>query len=484
MTDPCLLPATVLTAKLRERAIGARELLEAHIARYQRFNPAVNAVIWADLEGARARADQADAALARGEVWGPLHGLPMTIKESFDIEGAPTTWGIGEMRGNLGKSNAVATQRLLDAGAVIYGKTNVPLLLADWQSFNVIYGTTNNPWDLTRTPGGSSGGSSAALATGMAALELGSDIGASIRNPAHYCGVFGHKPTHNIVPTRGQSVSGTVSIPDISVAGPLARSAEDLALGLSVMAGPDELEAPGLRLDLPPPRHRRLQDFKVAVLVEDPNSRVDREYQAKITQLGENLRHLGATVSFTAKPAFDTVMAFRLYVELLRSFTFWRASPAEVERWKAYEKTLAADDWSYKAMVARSASLSYRDWLTANEQRHRLRWLWHDFFKQWDLLLCPAAAGPAFPHDQQGERVDRVIEVNGQPENTCHQLFWAGYSGMVFLPSTIAPLPLHSSGLPLGVQIIGPHLGDRSTIEFARLLEREFGGFVPPPGYA
>lgn len=484
MTDPCLLPATVLTEKLRRRELGARELLEAHLARMERFNPAVNAVIWTDLPGARARADAADAALAKGEVWGPLHGLPMTIKESFDIQGAPTTWGIGEMRNNIGKTNAVATQRLLDAGAVIYGKSNVPLLLSDWQSFNVIYGTTNNPWDLTKTPGGSSGGSSAALATGMAALELGSDIGASIRNPAHYCGVFGHKPTHNIVPTRGQSVSGTVSIPDISVAGPLARSAEDLALGLSVLAGPDALEAPGLRLDLPPPKHRRLKDFKVAVMVEDPNSRVDSEYQQKILALGESLAKLGAKVSFTAKPAFDTVMAFRLYVELLRSFTFWRTSAAEVQRWKDHAAGLAPDDWSYKAMVARSAGLTYRDWLTANEQRHKLRWLWQAFFQDWDVLLCPAAAGPAFPHDHQGERVDRVIQVNGSPENTCHQLFWAGYSGMVFLPSTVAPLPLHSSGLPLGVQIIGPLYGDRTTIEFARLVEQEFGGFVAPPGYA
>lgn len=484
MSDPCLLPATELTRMLREKTLGARELLEAHLARYERHNGALNAIIWSDLEAARARADQADAALARGECWGPLHGLPMTIKESFDITGAPTTWGIGEMRNNIAKSNAVATQRLLDAGAVIYGKTNVPLLLGDWQTFNVIHGTTNNPWDLTKVPGGSSGGSAAALATGMAALELGSDIGASIRNPAHYCGVFGHKPTHNLIPTRGQSVSDTVSIPDISVAGPMARSAGDLALGLSVLAGADELEAPGLVYDLPPPRHRALKDYRVAVLVEDPNSAVDHAYQQAIVTLGENLQRLGATVSFEAKPAFDTVAAFRLYVQMLRSFTFWRSSDAELERWKDYAKGLAPDDWSYKSQVARAASLSYRDWLSSNEQRHKLRWLWHAFFQEWDLLLCPAAAGPAYPHDQKGERVDRYIEVNGKPEHTCHQLFWAGYSGLCFLPSTVAPLPLHPSGLPQGVQIVGPHLGDRTTIEFARLLEQEFGGFVAPPGYA
>lgn len=484
MTDPCLLPATVLAEKIRKREIGCRELLDLQLARRERFDPALNAIVWADEEGARKRADAADAALAKGEVWGPLHGLSMTVKESFNITGSPTTWGDPAYKDNIAQDNAVATQRLLDAGAIVYGKTNVPLMLSDWQSFNAIYGTTNNPWDLGKTPGGSSGGSAVALATGMAALELGSDIGASIRNPAHYCGVCGHKPTHNIVPLRGHTVSGSLSIPDISVGGPLARSAEDLALALSVVAGPDELEAPGLKLDLAPSRQRRLKDFRVAVMVSDQNSAVDAEYQQKLTALGESLAKLGAKVSFTAKPAFDTREAFKLYVALLRSFTFGRAPAQEIQRWEDYAATLPPDAEDYKALVARSASITYRAWLAMNEQRHKLRWLWHDFFKEWDVLLCPTAAGPAFPHDQKGERVDRYIEINGQPEHTCNQLFWAGYSGMVFLPSTVCPIERHSSGLPLSVQIIGAHMEDRTTIEFARLLGEEFGGFAPPPGYA
>ena len=484
MSDPCLKPAVELARLLRAREIGCRELLEAHLARHAKFDNALNAVIWTDVEGARTRADAADAALAKGEDWGPLHGLPMTVKESFDIAGAPSTWGIPAYRDNVAKGNAVAVQRLLDAGAVIYGKTNVPLLLSDWQSFNEIYGTTNNPWDPTRTPGGSSGGSAVVLATGMAALELGSDIGASIRNPAHYCGVCGHKPTHNLVPTRGQSVTGTVAIPDISVAGPLARTAEDLWLGLSVMAGADAIEAPGLRYDLPPPRHRKLADFRIAVMVEDPNSRVDSEYQQKIVAMGEALAKAGAKVSFEARPAIDTVEAFRLYVALLRSYTFGRASKEEIALWQERANGYAADDHSYKAMVARSASLSYRDWLALNEQRHQLRWRWHEFFREWDVLLCPAAAGPAWPHDQQGERVDRVIEVNGTPENTCHQLFWAGFSGVAFLPSTVCPLPRHSSGLPLGLRFVAPPHEARTPTGLARLIGEAYGGFEPPPGYA
>ncbi len=484
MTDPCLLPATRLTQMLRDRTIGCRELLDLHLARQAKYDGDLNAVIWQDPEAARARADAADAALAKGETWGPLHGLPMTVKESFDVTGAPTTWGIPAYRDNRATSNAVAVQRLIDAGAIVYGKTNVPLLLSDWQSFNEIYGTTNNPWDLTKTPGGSSGGSAVALATGMAALELGSDIGASIRNPAHYCGVCGHKPTHNLVPTRGQSVSGTVAIPDISVAGPLARTAEDLALGLSVTAGADAIEAAGLDYRLPPPRHRSLADYRIAVMVEDLNSAVDSDYQAKIVALAEALAKAGATVSFEARPAIDTVAAFRLYVALLRSYTFARTAAEEIALWQERAKGYAADDFSYKAMVARAASLSYRDWLALNEERHQLRWRWHAFFQEWDVLLCPAAAGPAFPHDQAGERVDRLIQVNGAAENTCHQLFWAGFSGVAFLPSTVCPLPRHASGLPLGLQIVAPHLEDRTSIELARLIGEAFGGFEPPPGYS
>ena len=207
MTDLALLPATELALRLRRRELSSLELLQHHLRRVERLNPALNAVVVLDTDVALQRARDADAALARGECWGPLHGLPMTVKESFDLPGLPTTWGFEAQRGNIATQHAVAVQRLLDAGAVVFGKTNVPVALADWQSFNPVYGTTNNPWDVTRTPGGSSGGSAAALAAGLTALELGSDIGASIRNPAHYCGVWGHKPTWGVVPHAGPSAA-------------------------------------------------------------------------------------------------------------------------------------------------------------------------------------------------------------------------------------------------------------------------------------
>ena len=483
MTEIAYLPAHRLAGMLRSREIGCLELLEHHLDRVARFNPALNAIIWIDAERARERARAADRALDHGETWGPLHGLPMTIKESFDLAGAPTTWGIPEMRGRIARQDAVATERLLKAGAVIFGKTNVPLLLADWQSFNAVYGTTNNPWDLTRTPGGSSGGSAAALAVGMSALELGSDIGASIRNPAHYCGVTGHKPTWGIVPLRGQSTVGALAMSDISVAGPLARTAEDLALALSVVAGPDELDAAGWRLALPKPVKARLADYRVALLIEDPNCAVEAEYAARLAEVGRRLEELGATVSFEARPAIDTVKAHALYIRLLRAVTMARLAPEVFADWQRKTAALAPEDDSYRARVARATTILHRDWLAAHEERTKLRWAWHDFFRDWDVLLTPAAAGPAWPHDQQGERFDRVIDVNGRPENTNDQLFWAGISGVAYLPSTVTPIGLSSAGLPLGVQIITDHLQDLTSIDFARLLAQEIGGFVPPPGY-
>jgi amidase len=372
---------------------------------------------------------------------------------------------------------------LLDAGAVIFGKTNVPLLLADWQSFNQIYGTTNNPWDMAKTPGGSSGGSAAALAAGMSTLELGSDIGASIRNPAHYCGVCGHKPSWGIVPLRGHTSTGALAMADISVAGPLARTAEDLALALPILAGPDELDVPGWRLDLPKPKKTRLADLRIALLLEDPNCAVEAEYVDRLAALGRTLAKAGATVSFEARPEIDTRRAHQVYIKLLRSFTLSRGAPEAFAEWQRKAAALSPADQSYKAQVARAATMLHREWLGAHEERTRLRWIWHEFFKDWDLLLTPAAAGPAWPHDQKGDRLDRVITVNGRPEDTSDQLFWAGISGVVYLPSTVTPIGLSSAGLPLGVQIIGDHLQDLMTIEAARLIAAEIGGFVPPPGY-
>lgn len=484
MTDLHFRSALHQAAAIRTKRVSARELLDVHIARVERLDPGINAVVVRDIDAARAQADAADAALAKGALLGPLHGVPMTVKESFDLTGHPTTWGLPEYRDHRAAADAVAVQRLKRAGAVVFGKTNVPVLLADWQSYNPVYGCTNNPWDLARAPGGSSGGSAAALAAGLTALELGSDIGASIRNPAHYCGVYGHKPTWGICPPRGQSLDGGLTETDIAVIGPMARSAADLRVALQAIAGPDEIEAGAWALNLAPARRLRLKDWRVGVLLDDRNAEVDRPVQDAIQRLADFLAARGASVSLTARPAVDTDAAQADYIRLLRSATSGRIPDDAFAEWQRLTRELPAEDESYRARMARANTMFHKDWLGAQERRQRMRRAWHAFFQDWDLLLCPAASSAAVPHDHAGERWQRTITVNGRQVPTTDQLFWAGYSGMVLLPSTVAPCGESPEGLPIGVQIIGPHGGDLSCIAFAEQLEAEYRGFRAPPGFA
>jgi len=488
MSDLPFRSAKQLVAALRARKVSSQELLELYLERTKRFNPQVNAIVWKDEEGARKRARAADAALRRrrgSAALGALHGLPMTVKEAYDVAGMPTTWGFPGLKDHRAQRNSVAVQRFVDAGAIVFGKTNVPAGLADFQSYNALYGTTNNPWDLALTPGGSSGGAAAALAAGLTGLEIGSDIGGSIRNPAHYCGVWGHKPTYGIAPPRGQSLPGNVAASDISVIGPLARSAEDLALALDIIAGPDPIEAAGWRLDLAPPRGTALSDYRIAVMLDDPNCAVDREVQDILQGVADFLARQGAEVSDRARPDIDTAELHAVYIKLLRAATSRRLTQEVFERHVETARGLDPADQSYVARMMRGVTLSHRDWLADNEERHRLRLKWAEFFRDYDLLLCPVTAGPAYPHDHdhEGERWKRMIQINGKPAPTINDLFWAGLCGLVYLPATVAPAGLTAKGLPVGVQIVGPQYGDKSCIAFAGLLERAYRAFVAPPGF-
>lgn len=472
-----------LAGMVRRREIGAVELLELYFGRIDALDAAINAVIWQDREGALETARAADSRTVAGGDLPPLHGVPMTIKESFDVAGAPTTWGDSAFRNNVARQDCVAVERLKRAGVTLFGKTNVPLNLADWQSFNDIYGITSNPWDAGRTPGGSSGGSAAALAAGLTGIETGSDIGASIRNPAHYCGVFGHKPSFGICPPRGQALPGILTGADMAVIGPLARSAGDLELALNVMAGPDVLDAAGWRLELPAPRARSFGDLRVAVMLESDLSEVDGAYLDMLQDLVDGIARTGATVSDAARPDIDMRDAHEIYIQLLRAATSARLPQEKLEDFQAARARLEPGDISYLALMTRGNTMTHREWMGLNERREHIRWAWHGFFEDWDVLVSPAAASTAFPHDHSGERHDRTIPVNGHEAAITDQMFWAGFGLMAMLPGTVAPAGISRDGLPGGIQITGPWLGDLTTIEVARLIEREFGGFRPPSGF-
>ena len=480
MTTPLhYLPATDIASQIIRGERSAREVLEHFLARVEKYNPALNALIWLDHEGARRTADEADAALAKGQVWGPLHGVPMTIKESYNIAGSPTTWGDPAFKSNVTDEDALSVKRLKTAGANFFGKANVPLMLADYQSYNEIYGTTNNPWDQDRTPGGSSGGSAAALAAGLTALDAGSDIGSSIRNPAHYCGVFGHKPTFGVLSPEGHALPGSHVGADISVIGPLARSASDLELAVRTMAGLSDLDGGAFAVNLPASRRRRLADFRVALKLGDPLTDTDTAYQDALQRLADNLAKAGATVE-EAEPDVDNARLHELYVLLLRAATSGRQSDEMMEL--SQRVASAADDGSYVWRMAKGNTLSHREWLALNNERHGMRKAFGAFFENYDILLCPVAAGPAWPHDQEGVRHERTINVNNKSVPTTDQLFWAGYPGVLYLPATVGPAGL-VGGLPVGYQAITGHGMDFTAIEFAKLVEREIIGFQPPPGY-
>src|SRR5437764_2625117 len=291
--------ATDLVKALVDRKGSPRELVDAAIGRIEALDGKINAVVVRDFDRARTAADAADAVLAKGERR-PLLGLPITVKEQYGIAGLPTTWGDPKFKDWRSEVDALAVQRLKAAGAIILGKTNVPINLRDWQSYNEVYGTTNNPWDLSRSPGGSSGGSAAALAAGFVPLEFGSDIGGSLRAPAHFCGVFSHKPSLDLVPQRGAGPPTIPAIPvrgDLAVIGPMARSGADLALVLAVVAGPDELaEGVGYKLALPPPRHDKLADFRVLVVDKHPLCPTASSITAALDGLAERLGKTGCMV--------------------------------------------------------------------------------------------------------------------------------------------------------------------------------------------
>ena len=362
MSEYAFKSAVALASAIAAKEISSLELTDMYIDRVESLDPDINAVVVKDFERGREDARAADSAVAAGKALGPLHGVPMTIKEAYDIKGLPTTWGFPEFEHNIATTDSEMVVRMKRAGAHFFGKTNVPRSLADFQSFNDIYGTTNNPWDLERTPGGSSGGSAAALAAGLTGLEAGSDIGGSIRNPAHFCGIYGHKPTWGVVSDAGHALPGQVAPADIAVVGPMARSAEDLKISMDLSAGASSHDVAGWQLNLPKPSKTHLKDFRVAIWTNDDMAPVSQEISDRVQSIGDMLSRLGATVSDSARPEIDIEESHDTYNSLLWGVMAAELSAEEKSEDHARLDQLDPNDRSIAAHMIRDSVQSHGNW--------------------------------------------------------------------------------------------------------------------------
>ena len=463
-----------LADAIRGREVSAREALEYFVGRVEERDGPINSVVHWDLDRARADADDADRAIARGDELGPLHGVPITIKDSFQTEGCITTSGAPELADFVPTEDAWPVARLREAGAIVYAKTNLPIFAGDIQSYNEVYGTTNNPHDLSRTAGGSSGGSAAALAMGFTPLELGSDIGGSIRVPAHYCGVKGHKPSYGIVPAHGQipGMPGTFTQADLAVCGPMARSARDLENVLKILAGPDRWNTAGWRLELP---ERPVDDFsqlRIAAWLDDPYCAVDASTTRVLGRLVEAIESAGGRVDTEARPDFtlekvDTVFKALLFAALSGEHSYERI-----------EELARIDGDTPFDRARRSAAQRHRAWLANNERRLQIRERWRTFFEHYDVILMPVQPRAAIPHDHSEPQWNRTVEIDGVERPYLDLFGWTGPAGAAFLPATVVPAGMSDDALPIGVQIVGPYLHDITTIRAARLISKLCGG--PP----
>ena len=476
MNDILSLDATAQLQALATRRISARELLQASVALTDRLNPKLNAVVSRDLDCAYASARLIDDRRARGESVGLLAGLPMTVKDALDVAGLPASAGIESLLHRTATDAAVVS-RVRAEGAIVWGKTNTPVNAADWQTYNALYGTTNNPWDLERTPGGSSGGSAAALAAGLTALEIGADIAGSLRVPASFCGVFAHKPTFGIVSQRGLVPPPAFAAElDLAVVGPMARSARDLHLLLSIIA------------DTPIPTEARpveLNGLKVAIWLEEPAFAIDAEAKAVINAFAEQLAAAGAVVERVQSPV-DAEQLMFAYTTLL--FALTGANMPSSQR-RLYEvlrgpakiaRVMGAKPLSWAhGVLAHTAR--HRDWLRANETRAQMADVLQQFFTHHDVLLAPIAPTPAFPHDHRPFPLRKLRCSDGRRIPYLEILNWVALATVCGLPATAVPAGLTDQRLPVGIQIIGLRGGDSRVLAVAQAIDEQIGGFRAPP---
>jgi amidase len=467
--------AIELAAMIARRELSSRELLDHLVRRVETYNPQVNAVVTLDVEHATEAARAADAATAAGSTAGPLHGVPITMKDALAVAGLRSTGGAVEHRDHVPERDADVVAAVRRAGAVVFGKTNVPRWSGDLQTYNEVFGTTNNPWDTTRVPGGSSGGAATSVALGFTGFELGTDIGGSIRLPSAYCGVVGHKPSFGLVPCGGyiDRVDYGSTEPDINVHGPIARSVDDLEMLLDLIAGPRPDRRVAVRHELPRPRHDRIDEFRVALWSDAAACPASADTVAAVEAAGDVLASIGASVDRAARPELDAHAAVRLGTRLVVSALAPSLGDAEFEffRMLAESSDVTAD----VASAVGAYTMSHRSWLAADVERTRIRAVWERFFGDVDVLVCPVVISPPFHHDQEGSIADRTLLVDGVERPHGDLLWWNVLIGMAYLPSTVVPVGTTADGLPLAVQVVGPYLEDRSALAVARSLRSELG---------
>ncbi|MBF2754578.1 MAG: amidase [Gammaproteobacteria bacterium AqS3] len=474
-----------LAAMIAAGGASASEVLEYFLERIEKHNPRLNAVVQLDRKGARARAKEADRKRARGEPLGALHGVPMTIKDGFAVQDIITTGGSPVHKNLRPKQHAVVPQRLIDAGANIIGKTNVPLYSGDWQSYNDVYGASNNPWNVKHTPGGSSGGSAAVVAAGLSPLEYGSDIGGSVRVPAAFCGVYGHKPSFDIVPLRGYIASPHpgVSTRDLSVAGPITRSIDDLELLLSLTAGADALDAPGWKLELPPARVTDIKKLRVAVMMDVGGvAELDQSVADAMKRAADKLARAGAKVEEKKMP-IDAKVGVETYMILLNSVIGSGLTDQQRRFFQEMVDSAEADDRSWRMLQARGFVNSQAQWIQLHERRQVGRYKWNAFMRNWDVVMLPAAPIPALAHDHEPDFHRRSIRVNGKKRPYMEQIAWQMVATLHYLPATVIPTGLSKSKLPVGVQLVGKYLDDYHTLASAKLIDAVVGGYQTPPKF-
>ena len=465
---------------IRAQQVTSVEVTRLALDRIAALNPGLNAVITVVADSALQRAKEADAAIARGELWGPLHGVPGTIKDTFETAGVRTTAGAPFLKAHLPKVDAVLVARLRAAGMVLLGKTNVPFMAGDHQSYNEVFGTTNNPWDLQRTPGGSTGGGAAALAAGLGYLTVGSDLGGSIRTPAHFSGVFGHKPSSNLVPLRGHipPLPGMplAAEPGLAVAGPLARTAADLLLALRIIGGPLPDDAIGYRWTLPPARKQSIRDCRIGFVLDHPLCPVTAAVKVRLQAAVAALRAAGAHVEEGFPAGIDVRDQFETYMTQMLFGVVAGEPPEELEKLRAAQP--AQDDHMGRALQ-RAARLTPTEVSGFASRRLAFRLAWQPFFKDHDAFLMPVDFLPAFPHDHSEPGSARRLDTPEGKRRYWDQLFWVAFATVTGLPATVAPVGLTPTGLPVGIQIMGPWLEDATPIFVAEVLEQTFGFQIP-----